>query len=31
VGLGVPKELLKVSEQLGRLPISQLLRVEELL
>ena len=31
MGLGVPKELLKAAEQLGGLPISQLLRVEELL
>ena len=30
-GPGVPKELLKATEQLGGLPISQLLRVEELL
>ena len=31
MSLGVPKELLKASEQLGGFPISQLLRIEELL
>ena len=31
MSLGVPKELLKALEQLGGFPISQLLRIEELL